>query len=163
PGIPDGLVGDPGRLRQVITNLVGNAIKFTSEGEVVVSVRVETLADDGVTLHFAVRDNGIGIPPDKQKTIFEAFSQADASTTRRILTEVLSAWQMRPVAVESGPAALEVMDRARRDGDPFAMVLVDGQMPEMDGFSLAEHIRAAPELAGSTVMMLTSGGRSGDL
>jgi CheY-like chemotaxis protein len=77
------LVGDPVRLRQVLLNLVGNAIKFTDRGAVVVSVKPEMTADGGVMLHLAVRDTGIGIAPDKQRLIFGAFEQADGSTTRR--------------------------------------------------------------------------------
>jgi signal transduction histidine kinase/CheY-like chemotaxis protein len=77
--VPDRIVSDPTRLRQVIHNLVGNAIKFTMAGEVELRVRME----DGVAIRFSVRDSGVGIPADKQKAIFEAFAQADASTTRR--------------------------------------------------------------------------------
>src|SRR5262249_44070046 len=95
PGVPDALVGDAGRLRQVLLNLIGNAIKFTEEGEVV--VRVEAVAADGADprgsgdpvsrppqwVRFSVRDTGIGIPPEKQQKIFEAFEQEDTSTGRR--------------------------------------------------------------------------------
>ena len=83
PGAPEVLLGDPGRLRQVLLNVVGNAVKFTSNGEVLVDVAVENATPDQVTLHFSVSDTGIGIPPEKQKQIFQAFTQADTSTTRR--------------------------------------------------------------------------------
>src|SRR6185369_10917493 len=89
PDVPDALIGDPNRLRQVLLNLVGNAVKFTDEGEV--EVRVEVLGDDpptlssaeSVGLRFTVRDTGIGIPPDQQERIFRAFEQEDTSTTRK--------------------------------------------------------------------------------
>jgi two-component system, sensor histidine kinase and response regulator len=80
--IPDELIGDPGRLRQIITNLVGNAIKFTEQGEVVVRVTVQSETENDVFLHFAVSDTGIGIKKEKQEVIFEAFTQADSSTSR---------------------------------------------------------------------------------
>jgi two-component system sensor histidine kinase/response regulator len=83
PDVPEALIGDPGRLRQILVNLVGNAIKFTATGEVLVAVAQESLKDSHVCLHFAVRDTGIGISVEKQKLIFEAFSQADTSTSRR--------------------------------------------------------------------------------
>ncbi|REJ97789.1 MAG: response regulator [Planctomycetota bacterium] len=83
PDVPEHLVGDPGRLRQVIVNLVGNAIKFTEEGEVVVVVSCESQTNGDVMLHFAVTDTGIGIAEEKRARIFEAFEQADASTTRQ--------------------------------------------------------------------------------
>jgi PAS domain S-box-containing protein len=97
PGVPDGLVGDPGRLRQVLMNLVGNAVKFTDRGEVVVRAELYEEGDAGlnghangtgsphgvVALHFAVRDTGIGIAPEKLETIFRPFEQADTSTTRK--------------------------------------------------------------------------------
>ena len=83
PEIPELLVGDPTRLSQVIVNLVGNAIKFTDHGEVVLRVELESRRGSEVRLHFSVADTGIGIPRERQKAIFESFSQADASTTRR--------------------------------------------------------------------------------
>jgi signal transduction histidine kinase/CheY-like chemotaxis protein len=83
PTVPNALVGDAIRVRQIIINLVGNAIKFTSQGEVAVSVDVHDQTDTSATLHIAVRDTGIGIPVDKQQIIFEAFTQADSSTTRK--------------------------------------------------------------------------------
>src|SRR5216683_2811805 len=81
--VPDRLVGDPLRLRQVVINLVGNAIKFTDHGEVVLRVEAQSRDDGSALLRFSVADTGIGIPPEKQAVIFEAFSQADSSTTRR--------------------------------------------------------------------------------
>src|SRR5262249_52922466 len=83
PDLPETLVGDPLRLRQIVVNLVGNAIKFTDHGEVVVQVQSESHSENKIGLHFSVRDTGIGIPLEKQRVIFEAFSQADSSTTRR--------------------------------------------------------------------------------
>ena len=83
PDVPDFIVADPIRLRQVIVNLVGNAIKFTEHGEVELRVEVDTVSDGQLRLHFRVRDTGIGIPLDRQQSIFEAFSQADGSTTRK--------------------------------------------------------------------------------
>jgi two-component system sensor histidine kinase/response regulator len=83
PNVPDALHGDAGRLRQILVNLVGNAIKFTERGEVVLTVEVREPANGQAPLYFQVRDTGIGIPADKQKQIFEAFAQADGSTTRK--------------------------------------------------------------------------------
>ncbi|MDP3439905.1 MAG: ATP-binding protein, partial [Azonexus sp.] len=83
PDVPLRVLGDPTRLRQVIINLIGNAIKFTEQGEVTLSVTLDQITDGSVFIKFSVRDTGIGVQPDKQQAIFEAFSQADVSTTRR--------------------------------------------------------------------------------
>jgi PAS domain S-box-containing protein len=83
PRLDADIIGDPGRLRQILINLVGNAVKFTEKGEVVVSVEEETRGGDTILLHFAIADTGIGIPEDKQKIIFDVFAQADSSMTRK--------------------------------------------------------------------------------
>jgi len=233
--VPEVVVGDPTRLRQVLVNLLGNAIKFTEQGEVAVQVEAERWSPEGVTLHFAVRDTGIGIPAEKQRIIFEAFSQADGSTTRkyggtglglaisshliemmegriwvesemgrgsafhftarlgvsarslpdapteevslvglpvlvvddnatnrRILGRTLSNWKAEPTLAESAEAALAALQRARDSGKPFALILSDAHMPKVDGFTLAERIKQDADLAGPTIMMLTSGGHRGD-
>jgi signal transduction histidine kinase/CheY-like chemotaxis protein len=236
PEVPEYIVGDPVRVGQIITNLVGNAIKFTESGEVALYAGLEETAPDGrVRLRFDIRDTGIGIPEDKQAVIFEPFSQADGSTTRkfggtglgltistrlvkmmegniwveskpgegscfhftacfglagetepshsddgrlvgmpalvvddnstnrRILTQLLWMWRMRPASAASGMEALGMLRQAVDRGDPFALVLTDCHMPEMDGFDLATRIRTSPQLTGSVVMMLTSGEQSGDI
>jgi len=232
PDVPDGVVGDPGRLRQIVINLVGNAIKFTERGEVAVCVRLEEESADGVRLHFEISDTGIGIPEDKQRLIFEAFTQADGSTcrrhggtglglaictqlvslmggriwvesesgkgstfhftvclgvsadaglrtdpenlrglnvlivddnatNRRILIERVRGWGMDPQAVEDGPSALAALRRAKNLGRPFDLVLLDGNMPGLDGFGVAERIQRDSTLAGAHLIMLTSAGEQG--
>ena len=81
--VPDALLGDPSRLRQVLSNLVDNAIKFTERGGVVLKIEKDSQSEQDVSLHFSVTDSGIGIPLDKQQLIFQAFAQADTSTTRK--------------------------------------------------------------------------------
>jgi two-component system sensor histidine kinase/response regulator len=233
PDVAEALTGDPVRLRQVLTNLIGNAIKFTERGHVMLTVSEGSRDNGRVTLRFAVDDTGIGIAPDKHKTIFEAFRQADGSTTRRFggtglglaisstlvrmmggeltvtsapgegssfefsatlpvaavassanryarLTSVralivddnavnrgifeaqLRRWGMQPVSVDGGEAAIAALRAAAAEGTPFQVVLLDAQMPEVDGFDVASRVAADPALAGTTIMMLTSGGRHGD-
>ncbi|MFI5177647.1 MAG: response regulator [Vicinamibacterales bacterium] len=236
--VPDALVGDPGRLGQVLTNLVGNAIKFTERGEVVVRVEPRALDRDAAALHFSVVDTGVGVPADKQAVIFEAFAQADASTTRsfggtglglaiaselvslmggtiwlesqpgvgstfhftarfsmardaaltpgssrgpapnlhdlsvlvvddnetnrRILEEVLRNWKMTPTVVESGAQALTALEDAHSRQRTYGLALVDGQMPQMDGFMLAQRIKADRRFATTPIVMLTSAARPDD-
>lgn len=83
PDVPNQLIGDAGRLRQILVNLIGNAIKFTEHGDVSLEVALESPVHEPCTLHVSLRDTGPGIRPDKQKAIFEAFTQADSSTTRK--------------------------------------------------------------------------------
>ncbi|MFZ3216373.1 MAG: response regulator [Candidatus Acidiferrales bacterium] len=237
PDVPDTLIGDPDRLRRIVVNLVGNAIKFTEHGEVVVQAKVEECSEQEVLLHFSVSDTGIGIPLEKQQHIFEAFAQADMSTTRKyggtglglaisaqlcelmsglmwveseegqgstfhftarfgrppscaeksaepapiklrdlpvlvvddnstnrqILEEMIANWRMKPVAAANGAAALEALRRAHKSGNPFRLVLLDGHMPEMDGFEVAARVRQDPQLRDSAVILLTSAGRSEDV
>jgi len=234
--VPDAVVGDIGRLRQIIIYLVGNAVKFTEHGEVIVHVETEWVRADEVSLHVSVRDSGIGIPAEKQRLIFSAFSQADGSTTRkyggtglglticrqlvemmggriwvesqpeagsvfhftarfgrssavaadassqpvpevsdlsvlivddnatnrRILHDMLRNWGMKPTVVESASLALECLLQAGKSGEPYPLVLLDAMMPEMGGFELAAQIKAQPDLAGATVMMLSSAGSHED-
>jgi PAS domain S-box-containing protein len=236
PAVPDGLLGDPARLRQVLLNLVGNAIKFTTKGEIAVQVGVQEKSDAEVVLHFAVQDTGIGIPLEKQQSIFEEFSQADNSTTRNyggtglglaisrrlvnlmggtiwvescsgygstfhftvrlpiqetssrkiaparvemlcnlpvlivddnaadrhILQKMVLSWKMKPALAEGGPEALRLLEQAAMRGTPFALVLLDALMPDMNGFSVAETIKQDARLAGSVVVMLTAAGFQGD-
>lgn len=234
--VPGALIGDPGRLRQILVNLVGNAIKFTEAGGVEIEVNVADRTEGEVWLQFRVLDTGIGIPSDKQTKIFEAFSQADNSTTRRyggtglgltisaqlvemmggcltvrseaghgssfsftirlaihseckpstqaaisevlvgmnvlvvddnatncrILHNTLIRWGMKSTIVDGGRAALDALQRAADTGDRFGLVLLDGMMPEMDGFELAAKIGENAEYSTATVMMLTSLNQRGD-
>ena len=233
PDVPEVVVADPTRLRQIIVNLLGNAVKFTQRGEVGLKIAVESRTPEQVRLHFVVQDTGIGIAPEKQKLIFEAFSQADGSTARkfggtglgltiskrlvelmggriwvesvegkgsafhftanagvgkmtephratgpvaltglnalvvddnatnrRILQEMLTNWGMKPALAENGTAALECVKVAE---DPFALILTDVNMPDMDGFTLLGRLRQGHNSASQAkVIMLTSAGQRGD-
>jgi PAS domain S-box-containing protein len=235
--VPDILIGDPQRLRRIVVNLVGNAIKFTEHGEVVLHAQIESKSSTDVLLHFSVTDTGIGIPVEQQQRIFEAFAQADASTTRKyggtglglaisaqlcelmgglmwveselgigstfhftarfsspqrlgkdaaefvapvklrdlpvlvvddnstnrkILEEMIENWRMKPAAAENGHAALEKLKRAHAVGKPFRLVLLDGHMPDPDGFEVAARIKQDPNLRNAAVILLTSAGLSED-
>jgi len=235
--VPDGFTGDPTRLNQIILNLVGNAIKFTEKGEIFMRVAIDSQTEESACLHFSVKDSGIGVPADKQKIIFDAFTQADSSTTRRfggtglglticrefvalmggkvwvestpgvgstfhftvklayakepvpsrfmpatvdiagrpvlvvddnatnrfILGEMLTSWRMKATIVNDGATALKVLEQARDEGEPFSVVLVDSDMPGMDGFTLASRIKEDAAAAGTTVTMLSSAHLSRDV
>jgi signal transduction histidine kinase/CheY-like chemotaxis protein len=237
--VPAAVVGDATRLRQVLLNLLGNAVKFTDRGEVGLSVQVAGGARDAdapVRLDFEVWDTGPGIPLDARTRVFERFTQADPSTTRKhggtglglticrslvelmggemklesevgagstfsfrlafpvpsqvpepldtldvdltglralvvddsstnrlILREILGSWGAEVVEAERGGASLERLKEASDEGAPFDLVLLDGHMPEMDGFEVAERISSDPEFRAATILMITSLDRPGDL
>jgi len=211
--VPQSLRGDPGRLRQVLVNLVGNAVKFSPKGEILVKVSLESETAEDARIRFEVRDNGIGIAPEALKKLFAPFTQADGSTTRKyggtglglaiskalvqrmngeigaaskpgegsvfwftarfekqqsangalempksllnlpvlivddnatnrkIVEHYVRAWGMRAESASSGRDALQLI-RLRSHRDPFQLALVDMQMPNMDGITLAKEIKS---------------------
>lgn len=234
PAVPHELAGDPGRLRQIILNLAGNAIKFTQQGEVSIQVTLESAEEDQVKLRFEVRDTGIGIPPDRLDAVFAPFTQVDDSTTRKfggtglglaickqlttlmggdigvlstvdqgstfwftarlrtvatipdteprfasieglrvlvvddnatnrmLLITLLDSWGCRYDTAADGQTALGMLDEAQTNGQPFNIALLDYNMPEMDGVTLARLIRDNPQHHTTKLVMLTSLGSRGD-
>ncbi len=220
PDLASDLKGDPGRLRQILVNLLGNAIKFTHFGEIVVQAEPVEETDTHATIRFAVNDTGVGIPGERLAAIFDRFTQADGSTTRQyggtglglaiskqlvdamggkigveskpgvgstfwfeipfakqvhekrntaplaikpvnlmqarilvvddnqtnriVLTKNVEALGSRVDSVSSGAKALEVLRNAHRAGDPYHLVLLDMQMPGMDGEQTARAIKSDP-------------------
>ncbi len=227
--VPEHVLGDPGRIRQVLSNLVGNAVKFTERGEVVIEAEVRSERGQWVSVALHVRDTGIGIPGDRQQAIFESFTQVDGSTTRRyggtglglticrqlvqlmegeltvastpgtgstftveltlekqaaaavddpasvalaglrvlvvddnatnrrIACQHLRSWDCRPDEAADGPTALRMLVGAL-GSDPFGLVLLDMQMPDMDGAEVAARIRAEPALAELPLVLVSSMG-----
>ena len=156
PGVPDRLVGDPGRLRQILVNLVGNAIKFTESGEIEVGVQLAPeQPDERAVIAFSVRDTGIGIAPDKLQSIFESFSQADSSTTRRYggtglgltISSQLVAMMGGTIQVQSTPGAGSTFT--------FTIALPRGSQPS------AERFQTAGRLAGLRVLVVDDNPSSG--
>jgi two-component system, sensor histidine kinase and response regulator len=238
PDLASALQGDPGRLRQILVNLVGNAIKFTQQGEIVIRAEAVEETNTHATIHFAVQDTGIGIPYVRQTAIFDRFTQADGSTTRKyggtglglaiskqlveamggtigvestpgtgstfwfdlkfekqdrkkrttapltsrpanlaqahilivddnqtnrmVLTKNIEALGSRPEAVPGGAEALDALRHAQRAGDPYHVVLLDMQMPGMDGEQTAGAIKSDPSLREVKIIILTSMGQRGD-
>ncbi len=233
-GVPDRLLGDPPRLRQVLINLVDNAIKFTDKGEVVIYVATHALTENDVVLNISVVDTGIGIPKDKQRSIFGAYNQAslatvgryggtglglavsaqlvdlmggrvnvrsqpgkgsrfrftarfirqqngeshlrrnsqadrsfsrlsglkvlvtdDNASNRKILNEIIENLEMLPVLASSARHAKEILLQAQSDATPFDLIILDSDMPETDGFSLAHWIVEQNLYGAGIIMMLT--------
>jgi two-component system, sensor histidine kinase and response regulator len=232
-GLPTRLRGDVGRLQQILVNLIGNAIKFTERGEVVVQVLKESETETHAVLRFNVQDTGIGIAPEAQARLFQAFNQADGSTARRyggtglglaiskklvgmmegqigvqsekgrgstfwftarlekqaadakapekynremvdlqvlvvddnatnrqILSHQILAWKMRTANAVSGDEALIMLRAAAAESKPYDLAVLDVQMPEMDGLTLARAIKADPAIAGTRLIVLTSLGQA---
>ncbi|MBI1824852.1 MAG: response regulator [Planctomycetes bacterium] len=234
PDVPQFLHGDPTRLRQVLINLVGNAIKFTEHGEISVTLELDQPTGSTSTLLFSVRDTGIGIPEDRRAAIFEAFTQADGATTRnyggtglgltisrriieamsgkiwvesevgrgstfrfriplelskhpplsecrpskrqasgalaaarilavddnatncRLLRMILESWNCRPVLASSGEEALEILRHNQARGESFDLVLLDVQMPKMDGYEVARRVCELPCYGTPKIIFLSS-------
>ena len=254
PDVPTALIGDPGRLRQIIVNIAGNSLKFTEEGEIVIRVELESESDDSVKLHFMVSDTGIGIPQDKLDSIFKSFEQVDGSTTRKyggtglglsitrqfvemmggeirvespnrfrleedsntrnresriggpgsifhftvcfklsrsksisiprskpqdlsgmpvlivddnytnriLLQEMIKSWGLVPTIAANGKEAIDRFNQAFASAAPYRLILLDMQMPEMDGFDVAKTIKDAPSGKDVKIIMLSSSGQRGD-
>jgi len=227
PKIPATLMGDYNRLRQILLNLVGNALKFTERGEILVSAKLESESDEGLVLHFVVSDTGIGIAPDRQKAIFDPFTQVEASSTRKyggaglglsicarlvelmrgriwvesregegsrfhftarlgrastgapqgcreqltglrvlivddnatsrkVVADLCHRWGLSTDVAESGASGLEMIRRANGTAVPYHFVLVDAQMPEMDGFQMARQLHLNTDITGGLIMMLNA-------
>ncbi len=235
PDVPQLVRGDPTRVRQVLMNLIGNAIKFTEQGEVDVLAAVVQRDGEEAAVRFRVRDTGIGISKEQLATIFQEFTQADASmtrryggtglglaisrrlvalmggeltvtselghgsefsfaltfpieeaapqaaargtmslggrrllvvddneTNRRIVRDMLGAEGMAVHEAPRADAGLESLRRAQRGGTPFDLAILDAQMPDQDGFQLAEAIRGDRALRKTRLLLLTSAGQRGD-
>ena len=234
PGVPERVLGDPTRFRQVLVNLVGNAIKFTSEGEVLVRVHPESQLGDEMMLHVAVSDTGIGVAEEKRERLFHAFEQADSSMARRyggtglglaissrlvelqggriwfesrhpqgstfhytvrlraipeetdeladqidrlrgarvlvvddnasvrdVLAEVFGQWAMQVSVAATADAARSLL--AEDQGETFLLALVDGNLPQEEGFRLVEELRNQwADRVRHVVLLIHSGDRSAD-
>jgi two-component system sensor histidine kinase/response regulator len=275
PDVPTALIGDPGKLRQVIVNIAGNSLKFTEEGEIVIRVELESETDDSANLHFMISDTGIGIPQDKLDSIFKSFEQVDGSITRKyggtglglsitrefvemmggeikvespwdcrllindcrfndgskpknnrqssivshqssmtnhqskggpgsifhftvcfelsrskdtrvplpkpkdlsgmpvlivddnftnriLLQEMTTSWGLVPTITANGKEAIDRFNKSFASGRPFRLILLDMQMPELDGFEVAKMIKDAPSGEDVRIILLSSSGQRGD-
>jgi signal transduction histidine kinase/CheY-like chemotaxis protein len=230
PDIPRHFVGDAGRIRQVVTNLAGNGVKFTGKGHVVVTVSLQSGNAERAEMRISVEDTGLGIPAAKVGCLFQKFSQLDDSSTRknggtglglaiakqlvelmgggigvesragqgstfrftlplprdanpaaqpesiedlrglralivddnaihrRVLDQQIASWGLRNGSFASAEGVVDALQTAHQAGDPYHFALLDYQMPEMDGLTLAAAIKREPALKGTVVIMLTSAG-----
>ena len=227
--LPTWTGGDPGRLRQILTNLAGNAVKFTERGEVVVRSAVVEETDHDALIRFAITDTGIGIAPEARERLFQSFSQADSSTTRRyggtglglaiskrlaemmggtigvdsqpgagstfwftarlakrpapvaatngdlaalrrlrvlgvddnavnraVIATQLGGWGIQVDCAADGASALECLRKAQRTTQPYQLVILDHQLPDMDGMALARAVKSDPALAAMPLVLLAS-------
>jgi signal transduction histidine kinase/CheY-like chemotaxis protein len=224
--LPAELLGDPGRIRQVLSNLVSNAIKFTERGEIVIEAAVPKFENDCAEIVLSVKDTGVGIPPDRQQAVFESFTQADGSTTRKfggtglgltisrqlielmdgtltvesavgvgstfsariklpvsqhqksvrprelrglhvlvvddnetnrkILREQLRSWGADATCVASGQQGIEELSARHGAGDAFQLVIMDMQMPDLDGEQTTRVIRADERFKHVPIVLLSS-------
>ncbi|MGB0415105.1 MAG: response regulator [Coraliomargarita sp.] len=227
--LPRYLIGDPTRLKQIFYNLLGNAVKFTDEGEIVLRAELVRSGQQIATVRFSVKDTGIGISPERKEAIFSSFTQEDMSTTRKyggtglglaiskelaelmagtlevqselgqgstfilevpfdrsanpgieaipfsaelldlrvlvvddnetnreIYERMCSGWGYRSKGVKDGVAALKLLEQAQQTDDPFRLVLLDQQMPGINGLDLASLINSRPELKETKLLLLSS-------
>jgi CheY-like chemotaxis protein len=233
--VPRYFVGDGTRVRQVVTNLAGNAVKFTAEGHVLISVECQGVAKGTAMIRISVQDAGMGIPAEKLALLFQKFSQVDGSSSRRfggtglglaiskqlvelmggsigatstvgqgstfwftlplrldtephpepepllelqglrilivddievnrrVLGQQIAQWGMRAEGFESAAAALHAAREAQRSGDPYQLAILDHQMPDLDGATLALAIKAEPDLQRMGIIFLSSAGQCGGL
>jgi two-component system, sensor histidine kinase and response regulator len=233
--IPTKLKGDPGRLRQIVVNLMSNAIKFTQKGEIIMRADIQSESDTQVEVRFSVQDTGIGIPKDQQEAIFKRFIQADGSTTRKyggtglglsiskqlaemmggeigvesekekgstfwftarfekqldlkeqpipkisdltglkvlciddnatnrmILSKMISSFGCQVETASGGREGIEVLRQSTNLKQPFNIVFIDMQMPELDGAQTARFIKTDDEISPIKIVILTSIGQRGD-
>ncbi|MBT6176972.1 MAG: response regulator [Deltaproteobacteria bacterium] len=229
PTVPTALNGDPGRLRQILTNLLGNAIKFTDEGSVRIEVSIREESDNDALVYFGVVDSGVGISQENQDKLFQSFVQVDGSYTRQhggtglglaisrqlselmggtigvkseigtgstfwfttrlqkqigsgqglssaelkldrhriliidgdentrsLLTELLQSWGISTGSAASGKEGLQTLERAHQEGAPFDTVLLDLQLPGIDGLEIARRVKSSENLQGTNLITLTS-------